>query len=95
MSAHADEMWVEGFEDGVWLVELAPLAEPSLVSQTVASVLGGMAGTAVAEIVSWTGCCGRPRPPGGQHVGGNLPAPIPKATPQCGSPQSVVRLRQE
>jgi non-specific serine/threonine protein kinase len=31
---------VEGFEDGVWMVELAPLAEPSLVAQAVASTLG-------------------------------------------------------
>src|ERR671916_1683038 len=31
---------VEGFEDGVWVVELAPLADPILVSQAVASVLG-------------------------------------------------------
>ncbi len=31
---------VEGFEDGVWLVELAPLADPSLVPQVVASTLG-------------------------------------------------------
>ncbi len=31
---------VSDFGDGVWLVELAPLAEPSLVPQTVASVLG-------------------------------------------------------
>ena len=30
----------EGFEDGVWLVELAPLAEPSLVAQAVAATLG-------------------------------------------------------
>ncbi len=30
---------VEGFEDGVWLVELASLADPTLVPQTVASVL--------------------------------------------------------
>jgi predicted ATPase len=29
-----------GFEDGVWLVELAPLADPSLVPQVVASTLG-------------------------------------------------------
>ncbi|HWS81019.1 MAG TPA: AAA family ATPase [Rubrobacter sp.] len=28
------------FEDGVWLVELAPLADPSLVPQAVASALG-------------------------------------------------------
>ena len=31
---------VEGFEDGVWMVELAPLADPSLVPQAVASTLG-------------------------------------------------------
>jgi predicted ATPase/DNA-binding CsgD family transcriptional regulator len=30
----------EGFEEGVWLVELAPLADPSLVAQAVASTLG-------------------------------------------------------
>ena len=30
---------VEGFEDGVWLVELAPLADPTLVPQAVASTL--------------------------------------------------------
>src|SRR5918997_3985342 len=31
---------VEGFGEGVWLVELAPLADPSLVAQAVASTLG-------------------------------------------------------
>jgi predicted ATPase/DNA-binding CsgD family transcriptional regulator len=31
---------VERFEDGVWLVELAPLVDPSLVPQAVASALG-------------------------------------------------------
>jgi predicted ATPase len=31
---------VEGFEDGVWMVELAPLADPALVPQAVASTLG-------------------------------------------------------
>ena len=35
----ADKM-AEGFEDGVWLVEFAPLADPALVSQAVASTLG-------------------------------------------------------
>jgi non-specific serine/threonine protein kinase len=30
----------EGFEEGVWLVELAPLADPSLVAQAVAATLG-------------------------------------------------------
>jgi predicted ATPase/DNA-binding CsgD family transcriptional regulator len=30
----------EGFEEGVWLVELAPLADPSLVAQAVAAILG-------------------------------------------------------
>jgi predicted ATPase len=29
----------EGFDDGVWLVELAPLSDPDLVPQEVASVL--------------------------------------------------------
>jgi predicted ATPase/DNA-binding CsgD family transcriptional regulator len=37
--AAASEL-VEGFEDGVCLVELAPLADPSLVPQVVASTLG-------------------------------------------------------
>ena len=36
--AAASEL-VESFVDGVWLVTLAPLADPSLVSQAVASVL--------------------------------------------------------
>jgi predicted ATPase/DNA-binding CsgD family transcriptional regulator len=31
---------VEDYEDGVWLVELAPLSDPDLVPQAVASVLG-------------------------------------------------------
>ncbi|MBV9470363.1 MAG: tetratricopeptide repeat protein, partial [Abitibacteriaceae bacterium] len=31
---------LEEYPDGVWLVELAPLTEPNLVPQTVASVLG-------------------------------------------------------
>src|SRR5215203_4159057 len=31
---------LEGFEDGVWMVELAPLSDPSLVTQAVASTLG-------------------------------------------------------
>jgi predicted ATPase/class 3 adenylate cyclase len=31
---------LDTFEDGVWLVELAPLADPALVPQTVATVLG-------------------------------------------------------
>ncbi len=31
---------LEGFEDGVWLVELASLSDPKLVPQAVASVLG-------------------------------------------------------
>ena len=31
---------LEQFPDGVWLVELAPLADPALVPQTVATVLG-------------------------------------------------------
>jgi predicted ATPase len=31
---------LEAFSDGVWLVELAPLADPTLVTQTIASTLG-------------------------------------------------------
>jgi predicted ATPase/DNA-binding CsgD family transcriptional regulator len=37
--AVADEV-LEGYEDGVWLVELAPLSEPELVPQALVSVLG-------------------------------------------------------
>jgi hypothetical protein len=36
--AAADEL-VAGFEDGAWLVELAPLSDPSLVPQAMASAL--------------------------------------------------------
>jgi len=35
----ASEM-LQGFEDGAWMVELAPLPDPSLLPQAVASVLG-------------------------------------------------------
>jgi len=31
---------LDGFRDGVWLIELAPLTDPTLVPQTVATVLG-------------------------------------------------------
>ena len=37
--AAASEL-VEGFQDGVWMVELAPLADPSLVAHAVGSTLG-------------------------------------------------------
>jgi predicted ATPase/DNA-binding CsgD family transcriptional regulator len=37
--AAASEL-VDGFGDGVWLVELAPLSDPDLVPQALASVLG-------------------------------------------------------
>lgn len=39
LGAAAGEL-VEGFEDGVWMVDLAPLADPALVPQAVASTLG-------------------------------------------------------
>ena len=31
---------LDQFPDGVWFVELAPLADPALVPQTVATALG-------------------------------------------------------
>jgi Cdc6-like AAA superfamily ATPase len=37
--AIAEEL-VEAFENGVWLVDLAPLADPSLVPQALASAMG-------------------------------------------------------
>src|SRR5215213_2090616 len=45
---------VEGFEDGVWLVDLAPLADPALVPQAVASTLGAreQPGRILTEILS-------------------------------------------
>jgi predicted ATPase/DNA-binding CsgD family transcriptional regulator len=51
--AAADEL-VEGFEDGVWLVELASLADPSLVPQAVASTVGAreQAGRSLTETLS-------------------------------------------
>jgi non-specific serine/threonine protein kinase len=36
----ADLLAVKQFSNGVWLVELAPLADPMLVAQTIASTLG-------------------------------------------------------
>jgi predicted ATPase/DNA-binding CsgD family transcriptional regulator len=44
----------ERFEDGVWLVELAPLVDPSLVPQAVASVLGAreLPGRSLTETLS-------------------------------------------
>ena len=40
LSLHAAAEMLPFFPDGVWFVELAPLADPSLVPQTVAAVLG-------------------------------------------------------
>ncbi len=44
---------LESFADGVWLVELAPLADPGLVPQTVAATLGlrDQPGRAVLEVL--------------------------------------------
>jgi len=43
-----------GFTDGVWLVELAPLADPALVLQTIASTLGlrEIPGTPLDDLVA-------------------------------------------
>ena len=38
LQAAADVM--DDYPDGVWLVELAPIADPRLVPQAIASVLG-------------------------------------------------------
>jgi predicted ATPase/class 3 adenylate cyclase len=40
LSQQAAARLVELFSDGVWLVQLAPLSDPALLSQTVATVLG-------------------------------------------------------
>jgi non-specific serine/threonine protein kinase len=40
LSLQTAEELLPGFTDGVWLVELAPLSDPSLVAQQVASSLG-------------------------------------------------------
>src|SRR5215213_3391883 len=44
----------EGFEDGVWLVELAPLADPSHLPQAVASTVGAreQPGRSLSETLS-------------------------------------------
>jgi predicted ATPase len=51
--AVAGEM-VERFEDGAWMVDLAPLADPALVPQAVASTLGAreQPGRRLTEILS-------------------------------------------
>jgi predicted ATPase len=45
---------LESFADGVWLVELAPLADPLLIPQTVAGVLGApqQGGRPASEVLS-------------------------------------------
>jgi predicted ATPase len=51
---------VDEFVDGVWLVELAPVADPDLVVTTIASALGASlqpGSTMVESIVDW--CLGR------------------------------------
>jgi non-specific serine/threonine protein kinase len=40
VATHAARQVRRGFPDGVWLAELAPLAEPALLAQTVAGALG-------------------------------------------------------
>lgn len=45
---------LDTFRDGVWLVELAPLADPALVPQTVAAVLGAreVPGKSISMVLS-------------------------------------------
>jgi non-specific serine/threonine protein kinase len=46
---------LDQFTDGVWTVDLGPLAEPGLVTQTVAATLGvrGGANRSVSEALAW------------------------------------------
>ena len=51
---------MDEFVDGVWLVELAPVADPGLVVTTIASALGASlqpGSTMIESIVDW--CLGR------------------------------------
>ena len=41
---------VEAYPDGIWLVELAPLADPGTAPQTVANVLGDTTETIAATL---------------------------------------------
>lgn len=40
LALHVAAELLDTYDDGVWLIELAPLADPALVPQTVAAVLG-------------------------------------------------------
>jgi predicted ATPase len=40
LSLQAADGWLDAFADGVWFIELAPLADPALMAQTVAVTLG-------------------------------------------------------
>jgi len=54
LSLHVAAELLEQFPDGIWLVELAPLNDPRLVAQAVASVLGVKqeAGCSVADALA-------------------------------------------
>ena len=38
LALHVAENLLDAFPDGVWFVDLAPLSDPTLISQTIASI---------------------------------------------------------
>ena len=63
----------ESFDDGVWLVELAPLADPILVAQAVATVLDVRGLPARPELQAAARCAGGVfRPEAGPRAGDGI-----------------------